>query len=141
MSAKLFMQVGPFGIDLITCQFLIYCPDIKHDNILFRPKGLVDVVAHELINSPSVTYDCGTEKSPPVIPVVSQPLPPTSDKVIPETDLEAVLADVGHCTYIFASLKGYSDLIRFEFSTLETSSCPRNYPTCRTSSPGGHPRL
>lgn len=80
---------------------LFLCIDIKHDNILFRPKALESVIAQELINSPSVCYDCGTEICPPVVPVVSQALPPTNDKVIPEAQLEAVLADVGHCTYLF----------------------------------------
>ncbi|KAL1665700.1 kinase-like domain-containing protein [Schizophyllum commune] len=70
--------------------------DLKHDNILFRPSDLDAVVAHELVSSPSVTYDCGTEVNPPVVPVVSQSLPLSPDPVINEKSLELVIADVGH---------------------------------------------
>jgi len=74
--------------------------DIKHDNILFRPSNLFEVVAHQLTNIPSTTYDCGTELLPTVIPIVSQPLAATTGQIVPETQLEGVLADVGHCTYL-----------------------------------------
>ena len=69
---------------------------MKHDNILFRPRDLQSVVAHELVSSPSVTYDCGTEVTLPVVPVVSQGLPLSTDPSIHERLLDAVLADVGH---------------------------------------------
>ncbi|KAI5899261.1 kinase-like protein [Schizophyllum commune H4-8] len=70
--------------------------DLKHDNILFRPLDLNSVVAYELVTNPSVTYDCGTEVNPPVVPVVSQSLSLSSDPVINEKLLEAVIADFGH---------------------------------------------
>ncbi|KAI0651498.1 kinase-like domain-containing protein [Trametes meyenii] len=70
--------------------------DLKHDNILFRPLDLDAVVAHELVSNPSVTYDCGTEVNPPVVPIVSQSLPLSTDAVINEEFLDAVIADVGH---------------------------------------------
>ena len=71
--------------------------DLKHDNILFRPPDLLAVVSHELIESPSLTYDCGTLVNPPIIPVRSQSLPLSPDATIPENELDVVLADVGHC--------------------------------------------
>ncbi|KAL1681181.1 kinase-like domain-containing protein [Schizophyllum commune] len=70
--------------------------DLKHDNILFRPLDVNTIVAHELAANPSVTYDCGTEVNPPVVPVVSQSLPVSPDPVINEKHLEAVIADFGH---------------------------------------------
>ena len=54
---------------------------------------------HELVEKPSITYDCGTEVNPPVVPVVSQGLPLSSDPTIHEKRLDVVLADVGHCEY------------------------------------------
>lgn len=87
-----------FSHEYTKCRLIYFSPDIKHDNILFRPKVLDDVVAHELIHRPSVNYSCGTELTPPVFPVTSQALPLTTDKVIREVQLEAVLADFGHCT-------------------------------------------
>lgn len=71
--------------------------DLKHDNILFRPLDVKTIVAHELAANPSVTYDCGTEVNPPVVPVVSQSLPLSPDPIINEKHLEAVIADFGHC--------------------------------------------
>ncbi|KAI3603905.1 kinase-like protein [Moniliophthora roreri] len=70
--------------------------DIKHDNILFRPSDVSAVVAHELAAKPSVSYDCGTEINPPVVPVVSQALPLSTKDSVSTDQLEAVLADVGH---------------------------------------------
>ena len=74
--------------------------DLKHDNILFRPLDVTSVVTHELIENPSISYDCGTEVSPPVIPVLSQGLPLSPDPSIREALLDAVIADVGHCQYL-----------------------------------------
>lgn len=71
--------------------------DIKHDNILLRPADPEAVVSHELVKKPSRSYDCGTEIRPSVIPVVSQMLPLSMEPTVREGDLEAVLADVGHC--------------------------------------------
>ena len=71
--------------------------DLKHDNILFRPPDLLAVISHELIESPSLTYDCGTLVNPPIIPVRSQSLPLSPDAAISENELDVVLADVGHC--------------------------------------------
>ncbi|KAI0724742.1 kinase-like domain-containing protein [Fomitopsis betulina] len=70
--------------------------DVKHDNILFRPQDLQTVIMHELVDKPSITYDCGTAASPPVVPVVSQGLPLSTDPSIHERSLDVVLADVGH---------------------------------------------
>ncbi|KAF5345014.1 hypothetical protein D9758_010433 [Tetrapyrgos nigripes] len=70
--------------------------DIKHDNILFRPSDVFAVVAHELTAKPSISYDCGTEVSPPVVPVVSQALPLSTEESVATDQLQAVLADVGH---------------------------------------------
>ncbi|KZT68525.1 kinase-like protein [Daedalea quercina L-15889] len=70
--------------------------DLKHDNILFRPRELTSVVSHELTENPSITYDCGTETNPSVIPVVSQVLPLSAQGSIHERNLDVVLADVGH---------------------------------------------
>ncbi|KAI0824915.1 kinase-like domain-containing protein [Trametes gibbosa] len=70
--------------------------DLKHDNILFRPCELDAIVAQELVSNPSVTYVCSTILSPPVVPVISQPLPLTPDPPLPVRLLEAVIADVGH---------------------------------------------
>ncbi|KIY53354.1 kinase-like protein [Fistulina hepatica ATCC 64428] len=70
--------------------------DLKHDNILFRPLDVSSVVAHELVANPSVSYDCGTEVSPSIVPIVSQGLPLSAVPSIREELLEAVIADVGH---------------------------------------------
>ena len=72
-------------------------PDLKHDNILFRPQELTSVISHALTENPSITYDCGTEANPSVIPVVSQVLPLSAQGSIHERNLDVVLADVGHC--------------------------------------------
>ena len=72
--------------------------DLKHDNILFRPSDLVAVVAHELVENPSITYNCGTLVNPPIVPVHSQSLPLSVDAAISERELHVVLADAGHCT-------------------------------------------
>ncbi|EED81523.1 predicted protein [Postia placenta Mad-698-R] len=69
---------------------------IKHDNILFRPVDVAAVVAHELSTDPPACYDCGTEISPPVVPIVSQVLPLSTEPSIREDRLEAVVSDVGH---------------------------------------------
>ncbi|KAH9912037.1 kinase-like domain-containing protein [Fomitopsis serialis] len=74
--------------------------DLKNDNILFRPRDLCTIVAHELAENPSVTYDCGTEGNASVVPVVSQVLPLSVDASIHERDLDVVLADVGHSHWI-----------------------------------------
>ncbi|EPS95820.1 hypothetical protein FOMPIDRAFT_1131692 [Fomitopsis schrenkii] len=70
--------------------------DLKHDNILFRPQDLQTVITHELVENPSVTYDCGTEVNPSVVPVLSQGLPLSTNASIHERHLDVVLADVGH---------------------------------------------
>lgn len=54
---------------------------------------------HELVAKPSITYDCGTEVTPPVVPVVSQGLPLSTDPSIHERHLDVVIADVGHCKH------------------------------------------
>jgi len=69
---------------------------MQHDNILFRPASLEAVVSHELVEDPSVSYQCGTEIRPTVIPAMSQVLPLTTEPPVREEDLEAVIADVGH---------------------------------------------
>lgn len=84
------------GLEYLHDECGIVHGDLKHDNILFRPTDLLAVVAHELVSNPSVTYDCGTEVNPPVVPVVSQGLPLSPDPSIHERSLQAVLADVGH---------------------------------------------
>ncbi|KAF5388969.1 hypothetical protein D9757_005045 [Collybiopsis confluens] len=66
--------------------------DLKPDNILFHVSDVDAVVAHELVDDPSRSYGGGTHLVPPVVPIVSQPI---LDPV-PPTQLEAVLADVGH---------------------------------------------
>ncbi|THH14064.1 hypothetical protein EW146_g6225 [Bondarzewia mesenterica] len=71
-------------------------PHIKHDNVLFRPLDVPGVVAHELVTKPSVSYDCGTEVFPSVVPIVSQGLPLSTTGSIRADQLEAVIADVGH---------------------------------------------
>lgn len=73
------------------------CIDIKHDNILFRPIDVNAIIAHELVVTPSVSYDCRTEISPAIVPIVSQGLSLPTDPLIREGYLEAVIADVGHC--------------------------------------------
>lgn len=73
--------------------------DLKHDNILFRPSDLLATVTHELVERPSLTYDCGTLVNPPVIPVRSQSLPFSPDDAVSEKELDVVLADVGHCKF------------------------------------------
>ncbi|OCH96308.1 kinase-like protein [Obba rivulosa] len=84
------------GLDYLHQECGIVHSDLKHDNILFRPRDLQSVVAHELVSSPSVTYDCGTEVSLPIVPVVSQCLPLSPNPSIHERLLDAVIADVGH---------------------------------------------
>jgi len=59
--------------------------DIKHDNILFRPSNLSEVVAHQLTDIPLTTCDCGTELLPTVTPIVSQPLAATTGQIMSET--------------------------------------------------------
>ncbi|KAK7051372.1 hypothetical protein VNI00_004872 [Paramarasmius palmivorus] len=70
--------------------------DIKHDNILFRRPDVLTVVSHELVTKPSVSYDCGTEICLPVVPVVSQALPLSTEGLVAVDQVQAVLADVGH---------------------------------------------
>ncbi|KAI0707314.1 kinase-like domain-containing protein [Earliella scabrosa] len=84
------------GLEYLHDECGIVHGDLKHDNILFRPRDLQSVVAHELVSDPSVTYDCGTEVSVSVVPVVSQGLPLSPDPSIHERLLDVVLADVGH---------------------------------------------
>ncbi|KAH9849010.1 kinase-like domain-containing protein [Lenzites betulinus] len=85
-----------FGLEYLHDVCGIVHGDLKHDNIILRPRELETIVAQELISNPSITYVCPTEFSPPVVPVISQPLPLTPDPPIPVRLLEAVIADVGH---------------------------------------------
>ncbi|KIK58567.1 hypothetical protein GYMLUDRAFT_45191 [Collybiopsis luxurians FD-317 M1] len=85
-----------YGLEYLHDVCGIVHTDIKHDNILFRLSDVDEVVAHELVAKPSVAYDAGSEVIVPVVPVVSQPLPLSLENTISPTQLEAVLADVGH---------------------------------------------
>ncbi|TFY50406.1 hypothetical protein EVJ58_g11061 [Rhodofomes roseus] len=88
------------GLEYLHEECGIVHTDLKHDNILFRPRDLHTIISHELSINPSITYDCGTELNPSVIPVVSQSLPLSIGAPIHEHDLDVVLADLGHSHWI-----------------------------------------
>ncbi|KAK7051379.1 hypothetical protein VNI00_004879 [Paramarasmius palmivorus] len=69
--------------------------DIKHDNILFRHPDVLNVISHELVANPSEIYDLGTDIYSPLVSVVSQALPLSTDGSCTIDQVQAVLADFG----------------------------------------------
>ncbi|KAK7457190.1 hypothetical protein VKT23_010488 [Stygiomarasmius scandens] len=70
--------------------------DIKHDNILCRPTDLDAVITQALIQYPSISYTCDTRATPSIVPIISQPLPPSAELTIPSLETTFVLSDFGH---------------------------------------------
>ncbi|KAH9475356.1 Protein kinase dsk1 [Psilocybe cubensis] len=79
--------------------------DIKHDNIVLRPKDVPARVAEALVDDPSCHYGSASMisiASPPAIPVKSQPISlgrNTAWPLHPE-EMDVVLVDFGHSHWV-----------------------------------------
>ena len=54
------------------------------------------VIAHKIVHSSPWAYDCGTEVSPSIVPVMSKGTLLTKDGPLSPHCVEVVLADVGY---------------------------------------------
>lgn len=74
--------------------------DLKLDNIILRPQKLEAVILNELVQKPSRIYEAEGRTEPSIVPVYSQSLPVSVDRSLDEENVDAVLADYGHCELV-----------------------------------------
>lgn len=120
--------------------------DLKHDNLLFRPTDLANIIPHHLVADPSRTYSVegviGNGWAPVTVHTATQPIPSWSREAEPKRleDIELVISDFGcgeqrikQCSCECSKEALYSCLDRQKYR--------ESHPAQRVEGPGGSARV